>query len=181
MILLQTINESALQMNRLFKNLLDMARLESGKLQLKWEWVDIQEVIGVALRSVHNIREHDLIINIAENLPLVKADFILIEQVLINLLNNAMKYSSSGSKIFIDVKKGEKEIELIVSDNGPQIPVEDRERIFNKFYRSYTQKETSGTGLGLSICKGIIEAHGGSIRLDSNSQDGNDFIFTIPI
>lgn len=180
---LQTINESALRIDRLLKNLLDMARLESGKLQLKWEWCDIQEVIGVALRRLQeSLKEHHLKKEIAPDLPLVRADFALIEQVLINLLDNAAKYSRAGSEIYIKVNREENNIKLAVADRGPRISEEDSERVFDKFYRAYySNKKTEGTGLGLSICKGIVEAHGGKIWVEPNPEDGNIFIFTLPL
>lgn len=180
--LLSTINESAQRMNRLVGNLLDMARLESGIMRLKWEWCDLQEIIGVAIRHLQDFsNKRPLIINLPDDLPLVKADFTLLEQVLVNLLDNAIKYSPANSEIRLIVSVETSNIKVSVLDEGPGILDADRERIFNKFYRLYSPQHVTGTGLGLSICKGIIEAHGGKIWVESLDGNGSQFIFTLPL
>jgi len=179
---LQTIKEGALRMNRLVENLLDMARLESGTLQLKWEWCDLEEIVGVALRRLRDsLKDRPLKIQIEQGLPLVKADFALIEQVLVNLIDNAAKHSPPGSKISIYSRREDGSLRVAVADQGPGIPKADRERIFDKFYRVYSPHQVSGTGLGLSICKGIIEAHGGKIWVETRPGGGNVFVFNLPL
>lgn len=180
--LLLNIQHGASRMNRFVSNLLDMARLESGMLQLKKEWCDIQDVIGVAVsRLGESMANRPLNIEIQPDLPLVQADYVLIEQVLVNLLDNALKYSESGSEITVSARREGKQVKIAVADWGSELPVEDLERIFDKFYRLQSPRLVSGTGLGLAICKGIIEAHGGLIRAANNPAGGVVITFTLPM
>ncbi len=180
--LLQAIKEEAQRMNRFVGNLLDMARLESGILTLRKDWYDIHEIIGVALREMNEVlHQQNVRLDLPPDLPLVQADFILTEQVLINLLENAAKYSPSGSDILVSARRKGDELSVSVADRGPEIPAEVRDRIFEKFYRIDASKHVSGTGLGLSICKGIIEAHGGKAGVEPRDGGGNLFIFSLPI
>ena len=179
--LLETVQEGAARMDRLIANLLDTARLESGMMQLKTDWCDVEDVIGIALRRVTKcIEGRLLLINIPENLPLVQADCVLLEQVLINLLDNACKYSSHGSEITITASQDETVVKIAVADRGAGIPPEYLTQVFDKFYRVEQPKSVSGTGLGLSICKGIIEAHGGSIYAENRSGGGTIMTVAIP-
>jgi two-component system, OmpR family, sensor histidine kinase KdpD len=181
-IFLHTIKEEAHRMNRFIENLLDMVRLESGTLKLNMKWCDIQDIIGVVLRETRDtLQGHQSQINIPQDIPSVKVDFILIEQVIINLLENAAKYSFPGGTITISAHCRDKTLFLTVADPGPPIPKTEQEHVFDKFYRLRSSKSTSGTGLGLSICKGIIEAHGGTITLDSSPEHGNRFTFSLPV
>ncbi|MHB8110148.1 MAG: DUF4118 domain-containing protein [Syntrophorhabdaceae bacterium] len=180
--LLRTIEEEARRMNRFVENLLDMVRLESGSLRLNMKWCDIQDIIGVVLRETRTILSgHPVHVDIPPNVPALMADFILIEQVLINLLENAAKYSPPDTPILISVEQREEEILVTVADSGPSIPGSHKEQIFTKFYRQDSSHHVSGTGLGLSICKGIIEAHGGHIGIESSAEYGNKFSFSLPV
>lgn len=179
---LEMIKEGATRLNRFVANLLDMARLESDTLRLKTEWCDIQDIVGVTLREMHDaVRDRPMRIDIPPDLPLVAADFALIEHVLINLLENGVKYSPPGSEISLTVRTSETALLVTVADHGPLIPEHERDHVFEKFYRLQYSKSTDGTGLGLSICKGIIEAHGGEIWVDPSSGPGNSFTFSLPI
>lgn len=181
-ILLQTIREEAHRMNRFIENLLRMVRLESGTLKLNINWCDIQDIVGVVLRETGDVLQgHPVTIDIPPDLPSVMADFILIEQVMVNLLDNAAKYSLPGSSISISAHYKDNALFVTVADPGPPIPKAEQKHIFDKFYRLQSSKHASGTGLGLSICKGIIEAHGGSIRVDSAPEYGNRFTFYLPV
>ncbi|OAT82333.1 sensor histidine kinase [Desulfotomaculum copahuensis] len=180
--LLQTIRQGAMRMNRFVSNLLDMARLESGLLSLNREWCDIQDIIGVAVgRLDEALRNRPLKIDIQPGLPLVRADFVLIEQVLVNLLDNALKYSSPGSEITISVSQQSRQLAVAVADRGPAVPEGDLERIFDKFYRLRSPRQVSGTGLGLAICRGIIEAHGGRIWAANIPAGGVMITFVLPL
>lgn len=180
--LLKTILHGAERMNRFISNLLDMARLESGMLRLKKEWCDLQDIIGVAVNRLGDtLTRRPLEINVQEDLPLVQADGILIEQVLINLLDNALKYSEASSKIIISIRQQGKQLEIVVANRGHSIPETDLSKIFDKFYRLSSPLQVSGTGLGLAICKGLIEAHGGEIWAENNKLGGVTITFTLPI
>jgi two-component system, OmpR family, sensor histidine kinase KdpD len=181
-VLLQTIKEGAQRMNRFVTNLLDMTRLESGILKLNREWCDMQDILGVALRELQDtLQGRHLKIEIPPGLPLVKADFALMEHVMINLLENSVKYSPPDGLITVSAWQMDDAILVSVADHGTAIPTSDRGRIFDKFYRTTSSRQLSGFGLGLSICKGIIEAHGGRIWTDSPSGSGNRFTFSLPI
>jgi two-component system sensor histidine kinase KdpD len=159
-----------------------MVRIEGGMLKLKEEWCDIQDILGVALRETKEvIADHPLKIDIPADLPLVKADFPLIEHVMINLLENAAKYSPPGSEISVSSHCADRTLRFTVTDRSPPVPSAERQRVFDKFYRLHYSKQVGGTGLGLSICKGIIEAHGGKIWVDPSPDYGNRFIFTLPV
>ena len=180
--LLFTIKEGARRMNRFIANLLDMARLEGGILKLNKRWCDIQDMIGVVLREMQEIlQDHPIRISLPPDIPLVEADFALLEQVVINLLENAAKYSPPAGEITISSRSDKGEVRMTVTDQGPAIPPGDRGVIFNKFYRLHSTRHVSGTGIGLSICKGIVEAHGGRIWVESTMGQGNAFSFTLPI
>lgn len=181
-IFLNTIKEEAHRLNRFIENLLDMVRLESGTLKLNMKWCDIQDIVGVVLReTTDTLQGHPLRIDIPHDSPSVMVDFILIEQVMINLLENAAKYSFPGGEITISAHCQDKTLLLTVADPGPPIPKNEQEHVFDKFYRLHSSKNASGTGLGLSICKGIIESHGGKIWVDSSPEHGNRFIFSLPV
>ena len=179
--LLQTIRQSALRMNRLVTNLLDMARLESGFVHLNRERCEIQDVIGVSVSRVETLGKRPLKIDIEPDLPMVPIDFVLIEQVLVNLLDNAAKYSEPGCEIAIRAGLKKKFLQVDIADHGPGIPDEDLELVFDKFYRLKRSNQTGGTGLGLTICKSIIEAHGGKIWAVNNSSGGAVFSFVLPL
>ncbi|OPX86139.1 sensor histidine kinase KdpD [Pelotomaculum sp. PtaB.Bin117] len=179
--LLQTIQQGAMRMNRFVGNLLDMARLESGVLKLNKEWCDIQDVVGVAVSRVGEpLNKRSLRIDIQPDLPLVKADYVLLEQVMVNLLDNALKYSDAGSEIAIAARKIDQNVSISVIDRGPNIPPEDLERVFDKFYRLHSPRQVSGTGLGLAISKGFIEAHGGRIEASNNPAGGVVITIILP-
>jgi two-component system sensor histidine kinase KdpD len=174
--------QESTRLNRLVGNLLDMSRIESGSFKLLKQLGDFQEVIGSALaRFSENFLEHPVRTDIEPGLPLVSMDVMLIEQVMVNLLDNAMKYSISGTPIDIRVYYAGGEIKTSIADIGAGIPPADLERIFDKFYRVHHPDEISGTGLGLSICKGIIEAHGGKIWAMNHPKGGAILTFTLPL
>jgi len=180
--LLQIILHGAERMNRFVSNLLDMARLESGMLKLKKDWCDLQDIIGVAVNRLgESLTNRPLDINVQPGLPLVQADGILIEQVLVNLLDNALKYSKQGSKIVVTTLQSGKQLETAVANRGEGIPDTDLSKVFDKFYRLNSPLQVSGTGLGLAICKGIIEAHGGEIWAENNKLGGVTITFTLPL
>ncbi|MDD3898191.1 MAG: sensor histidine kinase KdpD [Syntrophomonadaceae bacterium] len=179
--LLENIRQGALRMHRLVNNLLDMARLESGFLQLNKEYCDIQDIIGVAVQRVESLNSLTCTIEIESDLPMVEVDFVLIEQVVVNLLDNAVKYSGEQQEITISARRWGKRVEVAVADRGPGILVEDREKIFSSFYRLQNSGNVKGTGLGLAICKSIIEAHEGDIEAQDNPGGGAIIRFSLAV
>jgi two-component system sensor histidine kinase KdpD len=146
------------------------------------KWCDIQDIIGVVVRETRDaLQGRPLRIDMPQESSSVLADFILIEQVIINLLENAAKYSHPNGEISISAHFQDKVLFLTVADPGPPIPKIEQEHVFDKFYRLHSSKHASGTGLGLSICKGIVEAHGGNIWVDSSAEYGNRFTFSLPV
>jgi two-component system sensor histidine kinase KdpD len=177
--LLQTAHEEALRLSRLVRNLLDMTRLEAGALKVKKRLESVEEVVGSALgRTSDRMRGREVRTDVPSDL-LAACDSALIEQVLINLLENATKYSPPGSPLEIAARVAGERVEIEVSDRGPGIPEADAERVFEKFYRVH-EAEGGGVGLGLTICKGIVEAHGGTIRVLPRTGGGATFRFGLP-
>jgi two-component system sensor histidine kinase KdpD len=180
--LVETAYGEAVRLNRLVGNLLDMTRLESGTMRIIPQPCDVQDVIGAALNALAGRLEgHPINVEIPVDLPLVPIDFVLINQVLINLLENAAKYSSDSGPINILAVQHGDQVHISIEDHGPGIPEEDLQRIFEKFYRVKRFENVVGTGLGLSICKGIIEVHGGKIWAENRLEGGARIVFTLPL
>jgi two-component system sensor histidine kinase KdpD len=179
--LLQTAHEEALRLNRLVRNLLDMTRLEAGALKVQKEPQPIEEVVGAALdRMEDRLRGREVQTNVPRDLPLVPFDSALIEQVLINLLENATKYTPMGSPIDVTARVRGRWIEIEVADRGPGVDPKNAERVFDKFFRA-REGEGGGAGLGLTICRGIVTAHGGRIWVEAREGGGASFRFTLPL
>jgi two-component system sensor histidine kinase KdpD len=183
--LLRTIQEEAERLNHFIANLLDMTRLESGALVPKLQLVDLTDVIGSVLRRTGKLLAgHRVNLKLEEDLPPLMLDPVLFEQVLFNLLDNEAKYTPAGSEIVIDARRLGARVELRILDEGEGLPVEDLERIFDKFYRVRAgDKKRAGTGLGLSIARGFLEAMGASIsaanRGDDAKESGHGAVFTL--
>jgi two-component system, OmpR family, sensor histidine kinase KdpD len=170
------------RLNRFVGNLLDMTRLEAGAIELNLDLFDIGEIVGTALQRAANVLAgHHIEVEIAPDLPMVRLDAILFEQVLFNLFDNAAKYAPPGSRIDIRARHDGETVAVEVIDEGPGIPPVDLERIFDKFYRVQAQdRRRAGTGLGLAICRGFIEAQGGHIQA-GNRRDRTGAVLTIHI
>lgn len=174
------IRDAADRLNRLVENLLDMSRLDSGRLRLKSEWCDVGDVIGVAVKRLgKGLVERPTTIQTNPNLPLVQMDFVLMEQVLVNLLDNICNYTPVGTQVTVSAALDGDDLAITVADNGPGIPPDDLDRVFDKFYR-VPGTATGGTGLGLSISKGLVEAHGGTMQVDNAPGGGARFIIRLP-
>jgi two-component system sensor histidine kinase KdpD len=185
--LLRSIHEEGARLARMVTNLLDVSSLESGSVKLNRELYFIEELIGSALMRVDpKLGKHKVVTNIEHGLPLLRMDGLLIEQVLINLLENAAEYTPPGTTITITAQTVKPDVHVIVSDDGPGVPTGEEERIFDKFYAGDIKKDTrdgepKGGGLGLAICRGIIHAHGGKIWAQNLQPKGAAFTFTLPI
>ena len=180
--LMENIRDGAIRMERVASNLLDTARLESGAVKVKNDWCDMSDIVGAALyRLQDSIHGREIKTEIPQSLPLLRGDCVLLEQVIVNLVDNALKYSRRGSEIEISARMEEAKMVLSVADRGIGIPEAALQNIFQKFYRGDNSKSTSGTGLGLSICKGLIEAHGGTIWAVNRPNGGARISFALPV
>jgi two-component system sensor histidine kinase KdpD len=187
--LLQTVRDEAERLNRFVGNLLDMTKIEAGAMQPKLDWVDPEDLVATAVKRAAALTQgHDIRIEAASEMPLLRVDYILIEQVLINLLDNAAKYSSKGSAIDVRLRHDGSHVMLTVTDSGSGIPAAELEQVFDMFYRVKAgDRQVAGTGLGLSICRSILKAHGGSIRAESPVKEdqkthaGTRMIVTLPV
>jgi len=175
----EAIYEEAERLNRLVTNLLDMTRLEAGSLQLRRDWHSLEELVGTALARLEGqLKERRVTVSIPQDLPLVPVDGMLIEQLLVNLLENAFKYTPAGSPVQVAARVSAGSVEVEVADEGPGFPDGAEERLFEKFYRGSSGEH--GSGLGLPICKAIVTAHGGRIWAE-NRPRGAAFRFTLPL
>jgi two-component system sensor histidine kinase KdpD len=177
----QSIYREADRLDRLLKNLLDMMRLEAGAVQLHQEWHAIDEIVGAALgRLEARLRDHPVRTAFPPELPLVLVDGVLLEQVMMNLLENAAKYAPAGSVIDVSATTSGPNLVVEVGDRGAGIAPGEELKIFDKFYRGQPARE-GGVGLGLTICRGIVEAHGGRIWVEPRTRGGALFRFTLPV
>lgn len=177
--LLSTIDEASMRLDRQVENLLNMGRLESGMLRPKADWCDVNETIGGVLNELKADKDHVLHFVPDASLPLFKLDGGLLEQVLQNLLHNALAYTPAGSIILVEATHANGHCTIKVSDNGPGFPESERQRVFDKFYR-LPRTVRSGSGLGLSIVKGFVEAMGGTVVLGANTPQGARFTIDLP-
>jgi two-component system sensor histidine kinase KdpD len=180
--LLETINEETDHLNLLVGNLLDISRIEAGALKPVYQWNQLSEIVESALQRIHRItQDYSFEIEVADSLPLVPVDFMQIERVFTNLISNSAKYAQIGTVIQISIRVLDSNYVIVqVTNQGPPVPEEHLERIFEKFFRATETEQITGTGLGLSICKGIIEAHGGRIWAE-NLPGRFAFNFTLPL
>lgn len=181
--LLKTVLEEAERLNRFVGNLLQMTKLEAGATVPKPQWTDLDDLVGTTLdRMERRLENVHVTLDIPPMLPLFQVDFVLMEHVLMNLLDNAVKYSPVGSTITIRGRTEESRIVIEISDEGIGIPTEHCGRIFDKFFRVYSRdRVVAGTGLGLAICKGIVEGHGGTIEAESDGEHGSTFRVRLPL
>lgn len=176
--MLQTIHEEAEHLNRIIKNVLDMTRLESGAITLKKEWQPLEEIVGAVINRLGDrLKDHPLTVKLPRNLPLVPFDSLLMEQVFVNLFDNAIKYTPAGTPLELSASESLYTITVELADRGPGIPPGEEDRIFEKFVRG--RATGGGVGLGLAICRTIIEAHGGKIWVENREGGGAVFRFTL--
>jgi two-component system, OmpR family, sensor histidine kinase KdpD len=180
--LLTAINEETDRLTRIVSNLLDLTRIEAGVLKPQLEWNDVGELLAdVASRVRVALGAHDLTVEVAGNLPPLRFDYVELAQVLVNLLENAARYSPEGTPIELAASAVGETIEISVADRGIGIPPGEEERIFDKFYRISERPNAAGAGIGLSISQGIIHAHGGQIRVERRPGGGTVFVCVLPV
>jgi two-component system sensor histidine kinase KdpD len=179
--LLQTAHDETEHLNRLVHSLLELTRAESGGLRLRKEWQPLEEIVGAALtRLEHHLRGRPVTVDIPPDLPLLFVDELLIEQVLLNLLENAERYSPPEAAIVIRASTMPGSVAVEVCDNGPGFAPGEEHRVFDKFFRGSTAKGR-GAGIGLTICAAVVQAHGGGIEA-GNRPDGGAWVrFTLPL
>ncbi|WKJ91457.1 DUF4118 domain-containing protein [Methylomonas montana] len=178
----KAVVDEAQRMAELTSKILDMARLSSGEIVLHREWNALEEIVGSALTRLNKyLQDRPVRTQLPGSLPLVWIDAVLLEQVLVNLIENAIKYTPSGSPIDIGAEKAEHGLRLAVSDYGPGIPAGMEEKIFEKFYRATAETQQNGVGLGLALCRAIVEAHGGTINAVNIAGKGAAFFIDLPL
>jgi len=176
------IRQHVLNTTRLVNNLLDMARIQSGGFNLRKEWLTLEEVIGSALQMFEPVSgARHVILDMPNPLMLIEVDGPLFERVLINLLENAVKYAGPQAEIGIRATGKPEKLHLEVWDNGPGIPAGQEQLIFDKFSRGNKESAIPGVGLGLAICRAIVELHGGTIHATQRLQGGASFQITLPL
>lgn len=181
----ETIHREAVRLGQMINDFLDLARLESGRTYMTHEPVNMSEVISETLAILQPQaaeRQISIPLQVPETLPTLIGDVDRLKQVMVNLVSNAVKYNREGGQVDIEVQVGEDELNVAVRDTGRGIAEEDLPHIFEKFYRvNDPEQQTKGTGLGLSITKHIVEAHGGTISVQSAKGQGSTFAFTLPL
>jgi len=176
------IYDEAQRMSSLVNNILDMARLDAGAIELNKQWYPLEEIIGAVLtRLQKRLTDRLVTVKLPPGIPMIFVDAVMIEQVLINLLENALRYTPEGSSLEIMAEASSFAVEISVADQGPGIPKGIENQLFEKFYRVRHEAAQSGVGLGLAICRAIIEAHGGSIQAQNRPTGGAVFSFIIPL
>jgi K+-sensing histidine kinase KdpD len=186
--MLEVINEEADRLDRFIEGLMELARIEAGEMQLRKQWGSVEEIIQAALKRAASLtRQHRMEVWLDDELPSVRVDERAMVEVIYTLLDNAAKYSLPDTSIRVQARSGhDGTVKLIVEDEGPGIPVDLRERVFDKFFRAMRDGDASGikppgTGMGLAIAKGIVEAHGGRIWIeDAGRAPGTNVVVVLP-
>jgi two-component system sensor histidine kinase KdpD len=179
--LLKGLYDEAHHISHVVSDLLDMTRLQSGAVKLDKQWYPIEELVGAALqRTKLQLAHHNVQIHLSEQLPMIHVDGVLLEKLLINLLENASKYTPHGSTIAITAEHRGNVMKLEVADSGPGVPEHTAEKLFEKFYRGEREGVISGVGLGLTICRAITQVHGGTIGVRNRIEGGAVFTILLP-
>jgi two-component system sensor histidine kinase KdpD len=180
--LARSIFEQSQQMGQLVANVLEMTRLEAGVIALNRDWHALSEIAGTVLNRLRDaLASHPVTLSLPDDLPLVRVDATLFEQVLANLLENAVKYTPAGTPLTLRAERAEGGLLVSIEDSGPGLPAGDPERLFAKFQRGVAEGAIGGAGLGLAICRAIVQLHGGRIWAEKRSPSGTAFRFTLPL
>ncbi len=181
--LLETVADEAARLNRLLENILQMSKLDAGAATPLCQWHVLEELVGSALhRTRRDLAQHEVAVQLSSELPLLYVDGLLMEQVFVNLFENAARYTPEGTKVTIRAALDGEHMRIAISDLGPGLPAGAEERIFDKFYRaSPTADGGRGSGLGLAICRAIIKAHGGTLVAANRPGGGAEFVIRLPV
>jgi two-component system, OmpR family, sensor histidine kinase KdpD len=180
--LVQTARQEADRLNAFVDNLLAMTRLELGAVKAARKLWDIREIIGEALARIGERKDQrKIVVSLPSKLPLISVDFVLMVQVLVNVLDNAIKFSAPDSPIDIEGSIMDASLKLVIADSGIGIDSSELHRVFDKFYRGMKKGKAGGSGLGLSICKGFVEAHDGKIWAESRPDGGTQIMMLLPM
>ena len=180
--LLDTLLHEADRMNRLVGNLLDLTRFSEGRIEIKHDWVAIDELVGAVLARLKELlASHPVTLNLPPEPPLVQGDEVMLEQVLSNLIENVARHTPAGTPFEISARADDDTLQVVVRDHGPGFPPGEETRVFEKFHQARPESAQSGFGLGLAISKAIVEAHGGTITAENASGGGAEFRFTLPL
>ena len=180
--LLETILAEADRLGRLLANLLDLARLQAKALEPKTERADLAELVGAVLQRLQpSLDGHEVDVAIREDLPELSVDVVQIDQVLTNLLENAVRFSPEGAPIRVSASRWQSRVEVRVADRGPGIPPDERERVFESFWRRDRGEARGGSGLGLTISRAIVVAHRGRLRIEDTPGGGATVVFSLPV
>jgi two-component system sensor histidine kinase KdpD len=179
----RAIEEEAERLNRLVSNLLDLSRIQAGSLVPQRGWYDLSALVDDVLGRLHSgTSRHRVTVSVEDELPPVFLDYVEIDEVLTNLIENAVKYTPPGSEIAIRATRENDVVRVEVADRGPGIPPEALPRLFEPFYRVQREGQMArGTGLGLAVAKGLVEAHGGRIWAENRKEGGASFVFALPL
>lgn len=177
--LLEEIQIASVRLNRQVSNLLNMSRIDSGELRPVLDWTDVNEIVYLLIEKEDTEGQERLVFQGNDELPLFKLDGFFLENVLFNLIHNALIYSPENSKVYVEVSSDDTHLIVVVKDEGPGFTTEEQSLVFNKFYRIPSTKP-GGTGLGLSIVKGFIEAMKGNVHLQNRTEGGAQFTLRIP-
>lgn len=180
--MLDALRGQALSINQQVTNLLDMARLRSGNIELNEAWQPVEEVIGATLQLVRSQwKEREITVDLPPDLPPLRFDAVLVERVLWNLLENAIKYSAADTPVDLIVRRVGDWVDVMVCDGGPGLPQDGSEELFGMFRRGQIESSIPGVGLGLSIARGIAEAHGGEVQAENRPGGGACFRLRLPV
>lgn len=181
--LLETVAEEAVRLNRLLENILQMSKLDAGAATPNKQWHVLEEIVGSALQRANpSLIGHDVKIQLPPDLPLIDADDLLLEQLFVNLLENAGRHTPPGTQITISAAVDGKSFRITVADNGPGLPQGSEEKVFDKFYRTSLMPDAArGSGLGLAICRAIAKIHGGTITAANRPAGGAEFVLILPL
>jgi two-component system sensor histidine kinase KdpD len=180
--LLQTITDQSTRMNRMIENLLDLSKLQAGAVAANADWLDPRELVEASLDEVvPSDQEARVEVSLAHDPPLVRGDASQLQRVVVNLVENALKFSPADRPVEVSVARAGKAVEVAITDHGPGIAEGDRERIFEPFYRSAVQSGVTGSGLGLAIALGLAQANGCRLSVDAAADGGSRFVLSLPV